>query len=114
LSELAGLVAHPATYDVVAAEYAAKFSNELDDKPFDRELLDDLAREVAGRGLVCDLGCGPGQIGAYLAHRGCDVMGIDISPGMLQSARQRHGDMRFQPSTAAPVSCTRMAGSVTR
>jgi trans-aconitate methyltransferase len=76
----------PATYDVVAEEYAAAFSDELDAKPFDRELLDGLAREVAGRGLVCDLGCGPGQIGAYLAQRGCDVVGIDISPGMLLSA----------------------------
>jgi SAM-dependent methyltransferase len=37
-----------------------------------------------------------GHVGAYLAHHGCDVLGIDISPGMLQSARQRHGDMRFQ------------------
>jgi SAM-dependent methyltransferase len=86
----------PATYDVVAAEYAAKFSDELADKPFDRELLDGLAREVAGRGLVCDLGCGPGHLAAYLAQRGCDVVGIDISPEMLLHARERHGDVRFQ------------------
>jgi SAM-dependent methyltransferase len=86
----------PATYDVVAADYAAAFSDELDDKPFDRELLDGLARDAAGRGLVCDLGCGPGQIGGYLAQRGCDVVGIDISAGMLRSARERHGDVRFQ------------------
>jgi SAM-dependent methyltransferase len=86
----------PATYDVVAADYAAAFSDELDDQPFDRELLDGLARDVAGRGLVCDLGCGPGQIGGYLAQRGCDVVGIDISPGMLRSARDRHGDVQFQ------------------
>jgi SAM-dependent methyltransferase len=85
----------PATYDVVAAEYAAMFSDELDGKPFDRELLEGLAGEAAGRGLVCDLGCGPGQIGGYLAQRGCDVVGIDISPGMLRSARERHGDVRF-------------------
>jgi SAM-dependent methyltransferase len=85
-----------ATYDAVATEYAAAFSDELDDKPFDRELLDGLAREVAGRGLVCDLGCGPGQVGAYLAERGCDLLGIDISPGMLLRARERHGDVRFQ------------------
>jgi SAM-dependent methyltransferase len=86
----------PSTYDVVAAEYAEMFSDELDDKPFDRGLLDELAREVAGRGIVCDLGCGPGQIGAYLAQLGCDVVGIDISPGMLHAARQRHADVRLQ------------------
>lgn len=86
----------PATYDVVAGEYAATFSDELDGKPFDRDLLDRLSRDVAGDGLVCDLGCGPGQIGAYLAERGRDVIGVDISPGMLRTARERHPNLRFQ------------------
>lgn len=86
----------PATYDVVADDYSAKFSDELDQKPFDRDLLDGLARDVSGNGLVCDLGCGPGQIGAYLGARGCDVIGIDISPAMVHNARVRHAGLRFQ------------------
>jgi SAM-dependent methyltransferase len=86
----------PATYDVVADEYAARFSDELDAKPFDRELLNELAASIAGTGTACDLGCGPGQIGAYLAASGCDVLGVDVSAGMLREARKRHPDMRFE------------------
>jgi SAM-dependent methyltransferase len=86
----------PATYDAVAGEYATTFSDELDGKPFDRDLLDGFARDAAGDGLVCDLGCGPGQVGAYLAERGCDVIGVDISPGMLRAAGERHPNLRFQ------------------
>lgn len=48
-------------YDQVAEEYAEKFKDEMDDKPFDRDCLDRLAREVGNFGPICDLGCGPGQ-----------------------------------------------------
>jgi SAM-dependent methyltransferase len=86
----------PAAYDVVADEYAATFSDELDGKPFDRDLLDALARDVAGTGVVCDLGCGPAQVAAYLAERGCEVVGVDVSPGMLRAAAERHPGLRLQ------------------
>ena len=102
------------TYDVVATDYAERFSGELDGKPFDRELPDRLASDVAGRGPVCDLGCGPGQIGGYLAGHGCDVLGVDLSPGMLRCARERQrdlafltGDMRALP--LADASCVAVA-----
>ena len=85
-----------ATYDVVANDYAEAFSDELEAKPFDRDLLDQLASTFAGSGLVCDLGCGPGQVGAYLAERGCQVVGVDNSEGMLRTARDRHPEMSFE------------------
>ena len=59
-----------ATYDLVAPRYAERFVGELDHKPFDRALLERFAarwRPVAADLPVCDLGCGPGHIGAYLA-----------------------------------------------
>ena len=31
------------SYDAVASEYAEKFKDEMDDKPFDRDCLDRLA-----------------------------------------------------------------------
>ena len=42
-------------------------------------------------GLVADLGCGPGELTAALADRwpGADVIGVDSSPEMIQSARRR-------------------------
>lgn len=81
------------TYDAVAARYAGRFLHELDAKPFDRDLLTRFAgaltagRRGHGPGLVCDLGCGPGHVGAFLAERGARVVGIDRSRGMVTQAR---------------------------
>jgi len=89
-----------ASYDRAAERYAETFFHELDRKPFDRELLDAFAQAVRDRGRVCDLGCGPGHVAAYLKNRGVDVFGIDISPQMISVATRlnpaiafRRGDM---------------------
>jgi ubiquinone/menaquinone biosynthesis C-methylase UbiE len=83
------------SYDLVAEEYAHKYLSELDHKPKDRELLDRFAKQMKGQGRVCDLGCGPGQIGRYLFERGVDAFGLDLSPGMVDLARQTFPDMEF-------------------
>jgi SAM-dependent methyltransferase len=83
------------SYDRVAAEYTRRIASELDGKPFDRALLDRLADELLGAGPVCDLGCGPGHVGRYLADRGVEVVGVDLSPGMLDEARRRNPGMTF-------------------
>ncbi len=79
------------TYDAVAPRYADRFLRELDDKPFDRELLARFARSVTGgaggAGPVCDLGCGPGHVASFLADLGADVIGCDRSRGMVAQAR---------------------------
>jgi SAM-dependent methyltransferase len=80
-----------ATYAAVADDYAATFDGELADKPFDRALLTDVAAAVGGHGTVADLGCGPGQIGAFLHDQGCPVVGLDLSPALLAHAATRHG-----------------------
>jgi hypothetical protein len=58
------------SYDQVAGEYAEKFKDEMDDKPFDRDCLDRLAREVRDLGpiwtwaadrpdrVICTVRCG--------------------------------------------------------
>ena len=78
-----------ASYNRVAKAYADYYVNEFDHKPLDRELLDRLVSRVKGKGRVCDLGCGPGMVAAYLHGRGAEAMGIDLSPGMLEQARMR-------------------------
>ncbi len=83
-------------YDRVAKQYAERFINELDYKPFDRHLLAMLAEMVKGRGQVCDMGCGPGQIARYLHEQGADAMGVDLSPNMVEQARQLNPDQRFE------------------
>lgn len=84
------------SYDAVAAEYAAHLSDELRDKPFDRERLDDFAARVRCLGLVCDLGCGPGQAARYLRDAGVEVFGLDFSPAMVAEAARLNPDIAFR------------------
>jgi SAM-dependent methyltransferase len=84
------------SYDTIAEEYARRIADELKDKPLDRALLDAFAEMVPGRGTVADIGCGPGHVGRYLRDRGLPVVGIDLSPRMIELARQLHPDMTFQ------------------
>lgn len=84
------------TYDAVAEVYADRFSDELLKKPLDRQLLAELASALAGRGTVADLGCGPGHVAAHLAGLGVETLGIDLSPRMIEVARQRHPGLRFE------------------
>jgi SAM-dependent methyltransferase len=83
-----------ATYDAVAREYAAAFADELDAKPFDRALLDDFA--VGRPGPIFDVGCGAaGHVTRYLADRGADVVGVDLSAASIQVARACQPALRF-------------------
>lgn len=86
------------SYDRVAERYAEQFVNELDRKPFDRDLLDRYADAVRGRGKVCDIGCGPGHVARYLQARGVEVLGLDVSPGMVEVARQLDPGIPFDQS----------------
>ncbi len=83
-------------YDRVAEQYAERFIKELDYKPFDRHVLAMLAELVKGRGVVCDIGCGPGQIARYLHEQGAEAMGVDLSPKMVEQARLLNPDQRFE------------------
>ena len=84
-----------AGYDRVAEDYATEFFHELDRKPFDRELLDEFAESVRGKGVVCELGCGPGQIARYLKDRGVEIRGIDLSAEMVKVAGRLNPDIPF-------------------
>jgi 2-polyprenyl-3-methyl-5-hydroxy-6-metoxy-1,4-benzoquinol methylase len=64
------------SYDRIADEYALRIFNELQHKPLDRELLNRFAAEIAGRGAVCDMGCGPGHVARYLRPAGLSVFGF--------------------------------------
>jgi ubiquinone/menaquinone biosynthesis C-methylase UbiE len=80
-------------YNRVAAEYARRFADELDHKPVECALLDAFLPGVTGR--ICDLGCGPGQVAAYLHARGRDVVGVDLADQMVEQARHLHPDIPF-------------------
>ena len=84
-----------AGYDAVAVSYAEQLADEFDRKPFDRWLLGRIAKLAAGA-PVADVGCGPGHGTALLTACGADVVGIDVSAGMVDVARHRYPDLRFQ------------------
>ena len=83
-----------AAYDAVARAYDAQLSDELTGKPLDRALLEGFV-ELAGAGTVADVGCGPGHVTHFLAARHPDVIGIDLSPGMIAVARERAPELAF-------------------
>lgn len=95
-SDDAGSVADPvrATYDAVARNYAAQLGEELSGKPLDRALLEGFL-ELAGPGTIADVGCGPGHVTRFLAARHADVIGIDLSPGMIDIAREQAPTLSF-------------------
>jgi SAM-dependent methyltransferase len=85
-------------YDAVAVLYAELFDNYLADLPLDRALIAAFAELVraADAGPVADLGCGPGLVTAHLHSLGLNAFGVDLSPTMIELARQAHPDLSFE------------------
>jgi SAM-dependent methyltransferase len=94
------------SYDAVADAYEKRFLDELRGKPRDREWLDRFAAAVGC--VILDVGCGPGQVGAYLRNQGRTVIGVDGSAAMTRLATGRLNaavvaDMRSLPFAANVV-----------
>jgi SAM-dependent methyltransferase len=73
-------------YDAEAELYARKFARELDNKPYDRYILDRFSSLIPDKGTVCEIGCGPGQVSCYLKIRNSINYGLDLSLQMLQES----------------------------
>jgi SAM-dependent methyltransferase len=84
-----------AGYAPVARAYREHLQDELAGKPLDRAFLDAFAERCAG-GRIADIGCGPGHIARYLADRGANVEGIDLSPEMIDEAGASHPVIAFR------------------
>jgi SAM-dependent methyltransferase len=84
------------SYDRVAEDYAEHFRDEMEKKPFDCKMLDWLAEKVGNLGVVCDMGCGPGQAARYLRDHGVKVCGVDLSTAMVERALALNPDIAFE------------------
>lgn len=82
-------------YDGVAVLYAETFRDALDGLPLDRAILGTFA-ELTRTGPVAELGCGPGRTTAHLRDLGLDIFGVDLSPVMIDLARETYPDLRFE------------------
>ena len=102
-----------AGYAPVARAYREHLQDELAGKPLDRAFLDAFV-ERCGGGRIADIGCGPGHIARYLADRGANVEGIDLSPEMIDEARASHPDLAFRVGDmfALPAQVADLAGIV--
>ncbi|GAB3584265.1 class I SAM-dependent methyltransferase [Leifsonia lichenia] len=105
MSEHPDVVATRAAYDAVAVDYAALLRDELEGKALDRAMLAAFAEHVqaAGGGEVADLGCGPGRVTVHLAGLGLDAFGIDLSPAMVEVAREAYPELLFEVGTMAAL-----------
>jgi ubiquinone/menaquinone biosynthesis C-methylase UbiE len=89
-----------AFYDASAERYVQFVGTEVSlatEGPLDQSLLVAFIELVktSGATRVVDVGCGPGRVAAFMAARGLDVVGVDVSPEMLSCARSAHPDLHF-------------------
>ena len=93
------------SYDTAADAYRTLVRDVVRQGRVQIALLADFAEHVTagGGGPVADVGCGPGLITAHLAELGLDVRGLDLSPRMVELARQDHPHLRFDVGTMAAL-----------
>lgn len=108
-----------AVYDTAASKYVEFVGTRINpatEAAIDRSILVafvELVRDGPA-GPVADVGCGPGRVAALLAQHGLDVVGVDVSQGMLAAARSAHPDIRFEEGelAALPIDAKVLAGAV--
>ena len=107
-------VSRPADLDVVRDSYDRVADNYVDMvattslgdirlQSWLRAAMDVFADAVGGLGPVLDVGCGPGTVTAYLAERGLDVAGVDLSPRMIEHARRLHPECTFSVGSSTDL-----------
>jgi ubiquinone/menaquinone biosynthesis C-methylase UbiE len=79
-----------ADYDSFAAAYSAQNENNLFNAYYERPEMIRLAGDVAGLEIL-DAGCGSGPLTEALRAKDAVVSGFDLSPAMVELARERLG-----------------------
>jgi hypothetical protein len=88
-----------AAYDAHASDFAAKWfaRHEVD------AYLDHVAGFLRAGARIIDIGCGSGRDTSYLAAKGFDCIGVDLSEGLLREARTRSPDHQFRMMDARTI-----------
>lgn len=99
-------VAH--AYAAGAEDYAAQFGDEFKSIDFDRALVERLIAGLSRRARVLDIGCGPGQVSAFVESHGTSAVALDLTFEMLAVASRLGaasayvcGDVRRLPFATA-------------
>lgn len=86
-------MSHPSWND----DYASGEPLPWDTGTPDPMLVEMVESYVIKRGRTLEVGCGTGTNAIYLAQRGFEVSGVDISPLAIESARRKaQGSCRFE------------------
>src|SRR5882757_8622077 len=107
-------VRRPADLDIVRESYDRVADNYVDmvattglgdirAHPWLQAAMDVFADSVGGLGPVLDVGCGPGTVTAYLADRGVDASGVDLSPRMIEHACRLYPRCSFSVASATDL-----------
>lgn len=95
------------SYDRVADNYVEMVTTtgigDIRTHAWLKAAMDAFASTVAPIGPVLDVGCGPGTVTAYLADRGIEVAGVDLSPRMIDHARRLHPQCTFTVGSATDL-----------
>lgn len=83
------------SYDTVAEDYQRMIDGLMDRLPVERAVLRLFAELVGAGAAVLDVGCGTGEITGRLHEHGLEMRGLDVSPGMVQVAREHHPGLTF-------------------
>ena len=83
-------------YEQFADRYAARIESKPHNAYLERPATLSLLPDVTGL-RVLDAGCGPGIYAEWLLERGADVVCCDVTPAMIELAKQRVGEqVEFQ------------------
>jgi len=70
-------------------------------------LLDLLERVEFKPKTILDVACGTGNVSEILADRDYEVVGVDMSPGMIEVAKAKHGRVEYHVSDMAELELAR-------
>lgn len=113
------IAAPKAVYDLAAENYVEFVGTQISaatETAADQSLLVDFAELVLEGAVlrVADVGCGPGRVAAFMAARGLEVVGVDVSGAMIGVAREAHPHLAFEEGRldALPIATGELAGAV--
>jgi len=104
-------------HDTIAELYADKLADLLDRMPVERAVLGlfcDLVTENGIGSTVGDVGSGSGRLAPFLAGRGLEPHGVDLSPDMVRVARRDYPGFPFDVADvrSLPFGDSSLAGVV--
>ena len=102
-----------AAHDVLSGFYRERLAGAIHHMPEDRAVLGLFCELVRGAGLgaeVADVGCGTGRLDRYLAGQGLSPRGLDLSPAMIEVARQDQPEFRYEVADLRRLPLADLAG----